>query len=181
MANKEINLLPAETYLEQEKFARSRKKSITFSLVMIFIFFLLNLVLFFYAFSLKIRASKVEEETKTYENAIVSNKDKEMLLLGVKTKLSPLEKYYSSPFLVESLGKILPLFPTNSTVKSLILDLRSLDTSVIASSSGTLDEILTNLTTKEKGLDLFTNLDLGSLASEKLGVGYNASFKGTLK
>lgn len=181
MANKEINLLPTETYLEQEKVARSRRKSITLGLILVIIFFLLNLTLFLYAFSIKIRASKVEEETKNYENAITNNKDKEMLLFGVKTKLSSLEKYYSSPFLVEFLDKVLPLFPTNSTVKGLTLDLKSLDTSVITSSSGALDEILTNLATKEKGLDLFSNLDMNSLASEKLGVGYDISFKGTLK
>lgn len=179
MPDREINLLPEETFFKRTR-ERSRQKSIfRLTLLMAFVTALLIFGAFSYSLYITNQAAQVKKKAELERKKIEQMRNREILLLWTKTKVLAIQKVLSSRSLYEvqlkALDSVAGLFTEGLTLSKYSFAGNKADFTVSAANSTLIEEFVNNLLQENEQQSLFKSITIKSLNLEE-GGGYKLTF-----
>lgn len=177
MAQISINLLPAQ-------FTKERLKDIKFYKIQAIGVGLILLTIFFSSLVVALRIlqsqriKQVEGNLATAQQKVGLFKDKQVALMALKNRLAYIDQYMGTSSVQAGLLNLLnAILPPTLAVNSLVID-RSGEValSAIIQDSSTLDQIITDLTNKDKNQNKISKVSIDSLNRSRDGV-YRVNLK----
>lgn len=172
-----INLLPAE-------FTKERVKNVRFYKIQILGIGLILVVVFLSSFTVALRilqsqrVKQAEGQLNEAQQKVTSYKSKEATLMALKNRLKAIDQYYGVPSLQVSMFNLLnTLLPSSIKVNSLSVGKTGdISFSAVVQNSVLLDEMITDLTDKDKNQGKIESVFIDSLNRSRDGV-YRVDFK----